>query len=80
MTITDMPWCRFALFNIKLTLAHLIWHFNLKLGSGTESWAVGQRIYNGWIQPALPVHMEKHEWFYERFIGRMLEMLWCMSI
>lgn len=51
--------CRFSLYNIKLTLAHLLWRFNLKLGDGTENWTVGQRVYAGWVQPALPVLMEK---------------------
>lgn len=57
--LSDLFWNRFALHNIKLTLAHLLWRFDLKLGKGIENWAVGQRIYNGWIQPALPVLMEK---------------------
>ncbi|KAI5917035.1 cytochrome P450 [Camillea tinctor] len=55
----NCPGKQFALYNIKLTLAHLLWRFDLKLGGGTENWAVGQRIYNGWIQPGLPVLMEK---------------------
>jgi len=55
----NCPGQQFALYIIKLTLAHLLWHFDLKLGEDTENWAAGQRIYNGWIQPALPVLMEK---------------------
>ncbi|EMR70851.1 putative cytochrome p450 monooxygenase protein [Eutypa lata UCREL1] len=55
----NCPGKQFALYNIKLTLAHLLWRFNLKLGDGTENWTVGQRVYAGWVQPALPVLMEK---------------------
>ncbi|KAI1800361.1 cytochrome P450 [Daldinia bambusicola] len=55
----NCPGRPFALYNIKLILAHLLWRFDLKLGAGAENWAEGQRIYNGWIQPALPVLMEK---------------------
>ncbi|KAI0841507.1 cytochrome P450 [Hypoxylon sp. FL0890] len=55
----NCPGQQFALYNIKLALTHLLWRFDLKLGEGTENWAMGQRIYNGWIQPALPVLMEK---------------------
>ena len=50
---------RFALNNIKTTLAHLIWNFDMKLGDGTQDWTVGQKVFNGWLQPALPVLLEK---------------------
>ena len=50
---------RFALNNIKLTLAHLFWSFDMKLGEGTKDWAVNQKVFNGWVQPALPVLLEK---------------------
>jgi hypothetical protein len=46
---------RFALNNIKLTLAHLLWTFDMKLGEGTTDWEKEQKIFNGWVQPALPV-------------------------
>ncbi|TGO17744.1 hypothetical protein BTUL_0015g00800 [Botrytis tulipae] len=55
----NCPGQQFALYIIKLTLTHLIWRFDLELGEGTKSWAEGQRIYNGWIQPALPILMTK---------------------
>ncbi|KAI1108084.1 cytochrome P450 [Nemania sp. NC0429] len=55
----NCPGQQFALFNIKLMLTHLLWRFNLRLGEGTEGWAKNQRIYNGWIQPDLPVAMER---------------------
>jgi aspirochlorine biosynthesis cytochrome P450 monooxygenase len=51
---------RFALYIIKLTLAHLLWRLDLVLADGTRNWDSGQRVYNGWIQPALPVMMKKH--------------------
>ncbi|TGO32230.1 hypothetical protein BHYA_0337g00020 [Botrytis hyacinthi] len=43
----NCPGQQFALYIIKLTLAHLIWRFDLELGEGTKNWAEGQRIYNG---------------------------------
>ena len=46
---------RFALNNISLTLSHLLWNFDMKLGDGTRNWAVGQKIYNDWLLPELPV-------------------------
>ncbi|KAJ2992986.1 hypothetical protein NUW58_g1986 [Xylaria curta] len=55
----NCPGKQFALLNIKLTIAHLLWRFDLKLGEGTKDWAVGQRLYNGWVQPPLPVIMNK---------------------
>ncbi|KAI1384971.1 cytochrome P450 [Hypoxylon trugodes] len=55
----NCPGQRFALYNIKLALTHLLWRFDLELGKDTENWALGQRIYNGWIQPALPVLMKE---------------------
>ena len=50
---------RFALNNINFMLSHLIWNFDMKIGSGTQDWAVDQKIYSGWVQPALPVYLEK---------------------
>ncbi|KAJ8133004.1 hypothetical protein O1611_g620 [Lasiodiplodia mahajangana] len=55
----NCPGQQFALFNIKLMLTHLLWRFDLELGEGTKDWAKNQRIYNGWIQPALPVVMKR---------------------
>ena len=52
---------RFALNNIKTTLAHLIWNFDMKLGDGARDWTVGQKIFNAWLQPALPVLLDKRE-------------------
>ena len=40
-------------------LSHLIWNFDMKIGSGTQDWAVDQKIYSGWVQPALPIFLEK---------------------
>ena len=40
-------------------LAHLVWNFDMKLGDGTKDWVVHQKIFNGWMQPALPVLLEK---------------------
>ena len=31
----------------------------MKIGVGTRDWAVDQKIFNGWLQPALPVLLEK---------------------
>lgn len=31
----------------------------MKLGDGTAGWAVDQKIFNGWLQPELPVLLEK---------------------
>ena len=31
----------------------------MKLGDGTKDWAVDQKVFNGWLQPALPVLLEK---------------------
>ncbi|KAI0194216.1 cytochrome P450 [Astrocystis sublimbata] len=55
----NCPGQQFALYNIKLTLAHLLWRFDVQLDEGMEDWAVDQRIYNGWIQPALSVTLQK---------------------
>jgi hypothetical protein len=46
---------RFALHNIKLVLTHLVWAFDMKLDEGAKDWEIGQKIFNGWFQPALPV-------------------------
>lgn len=53
---------RFALNNIQYTLAHLIWAFDLKLADEARNWAVNQKIFNGWQQPALPVLLEERDW------------------
>jgi hypothetical protein len=58
-TSLHFGWHRFALYSIKLTLAHLLWRFDMALGESAENWAVGQRIYNGWIQPPLPVVLKR---------------------
>ena len=50
---------RFALNNISYLLANLIWHFDMKLGDGVQDWAVNQKMFNGWVQPPLPVLLEK---------------------
>ncbi|KAH7322452.1 cytochrome P450 [Stachybotrys elegans] len=55
----NCPGQKFALYGIKLTLAHLLWRFDLSLGEGTDRWAIGQRVYNGWIQPPLPIILKK---------------------
>jgi cytochrome P450 len=55
----NCPGQQFALYSIKLTLAHLLWRFDMAPGENTENWAVGQRIYNGWIQPPLPVVLKR---------------------
>lgn len=47
--------------NIKLVLTRLIWEFDMELGDGTEDWALDQRIFNGWLQPPLPVSLKKHQ-------------------
>lgn len=52
---------RFALNNIKTTLAHLIWNFDMELGDGARDWTVGQKVFNAWLQPALPVLLNKRE-------------------
>jgi hypothetical protein len=50
---------RFASNNIKLLLTHLIWNFDMELDEGTEHWDVGQKLFNGWLQPDLPVLLNK---------------------
>lgn len=50
---------RFALNNIRFTLAHLIWTFDMKLGDGARDWTVNQKIFNMWQQPVLPVLLEE---------------------
>jgi hypothetical protein len=50
---------RFALYSIKMTLAHLFWRFDLALGEGAENWGVDQLVYNGWVQPPLPVAIKR---------------------
>ena len=51
-------WLRFALNNINLTLARLIWNFDMKLGDGARDWATDQKIFNDWQLPELPVLLE----------------------
>ena len=31
----------------------------MKLGDGTKDWAVDQKTFTGWVQPALPVLLHK---------------------
>lgn len=50
---------RFALNNIKLILTHLVWTFDMRFGEGAEDWEIGQKIFNGWFQPALPVLLRR---------------------
>ena len=45
--------------NIKLALAHLLWGFDMELGKGTTNWEKDQKIYNGWVQPALPIVLKR---------------------
>ena len=52
---------RFALNNIYLTLAHLIWTFDMKLGDGASNWTVDQKVFNGWQQPVLPIVLEERQ-------------------
>lgn len=33
---------------VRTVLAHLVWHFDLKLAPGYENWADGLRIYHLW--------------------------------
>lgn len=49
----------FALNNMKLLLTHIIWNFDMELDEGVEDWNVGQKVYNGWIQPELLVRLHE---------------------
>ena len=53
---------RFALNNIKFTLAYLIWTYDMKLDDRAKDWEAGQKIFNGWIQPALHVLLKEREY------------------
>jgi hypothetical protein len=50
---------RFALNNMKLLLTHLIWSFDMELDKGAKNWHVGQKVFNSWIQPDLPVYLSE---------------------
>lgn len=45
--------------NIKLTLTNLLHTFDMKLGEGATDWEKGQKVYNGWVQPPLPVVLKR---------------------
>ncbi|KAF2680430.1 cytochrome P450 [Lentithecium fluviatile CBS 122367] len=55
----NCPGKMFALNNMKLLLTHLIWSFDMELEKSTEDWHVGQKVFNGWIQPDLPVYLSE---------------------
>jgi hypothetical protein len=50
---------RFGLNNIKLFLTHLIWNFDMELDKSAKDWHVGQKVFNGWIQPDLPIYLRE---------------------
>ncbi|KAF2648229.1 cytochrome P450 [Lophiostoma macrostomum CBS 122681] len=55
----NCPGKMFALNNMKLLLTHLLWNFDMELCEGAKDWHVGQKVFNGWIQPALPIFLQK---------------------
>ncbi|KAI9715123.1 MAG: hypothetical protein M1828_001058 [Chrysothrix sp. TS-e1954] len=62
----NCPGRSFALNGIKLTLAHLIWRFDMRLDECTRDWATGQKVFNGWLAPPFPILLENQRDLHSR--------------
>ncbi|KND86506.1 Isotrichodermin C-15 hydroxylase [Tolypocladium ophioglossoides CBS 100239] len=50
-----------AYHEMRLILAKVLWHFDLKLKPGYENWGVNQRTYQLWEKPELMVQFKERE-------------------
>ncbi|OAA59701.1 isotrichodermin C-15 hydroxylase [Niveomyces insectorum RCEF 264] len=46
-----------AMLEIRLTLARMIFAFDMKLAPGSDDWIERQRAHSIWLKPALPVYL-----------------------
>ena len=46
-----------AILELRLTLAHMIFNFDMKLAPGSDQWIERQLAHAIWLKPALPIYL-----------------------